>query len=74
MKLQVLLPKVFNFPFTYNQDNKKIYKKGDIVEIPFGKKTEIGVVWGNTNSVSKAIKIKTIPNKDMFILVANFSI
>jgi len=69
MKLQVLLPKVFNFPFTYNQDNKKIYKKGDIVEIPFGKKTEIGVVWGNTNSVSKAIKIKNINKK-----IKNFSI
>ena len=38
MKVQVLLPKVFNFSFTYNTDLKKKYKIGDIVEVPFGKK------------------------------------
>ena len=33
MKAQVLLPKVFNFPFTYNVELK--CKIGDIVEVPF---------------------------------------
>ena len=45
MKAQVLLPKVFNFPFTLKQ--KKKNKIGDIVEVPFGKEKEIGVVWKN---------------------------
>ena len=44
MKVQVLLPKIFNFTFTYNLDHKKNYKKEDVVEIPFGSKKEIGIV------------------------------
>ena len=48
MKAQVLLPKVFNFPFTYNSNNISI-KTGDHVEVPFGKNKEIGVVWKNKN-------------------------
>ena len=43
MKAQVLLPKVFNFPFTYNVELK--CKIGDIVEVPFGQKKEIGENW-----------------------------
>ena len=43
MKAQVLLPKIFNFPFTYNL--KKKCKIGDIVKVPFGSKKEIGVIW-----------------------------
>ena len=69
MKVQVLLPKIFNFTFTYNLDHKKNYKKGDVVEIPFGSKKEIGVIWNNTNSVPKNIKIKNINKK-----IENFSI
>jgi len=69
MKVQVLLPKVFNFPFTYNLDHKKSCKKGDLVEVPFGSRKEIGVVWDNISSVSKKIKIKNINKK-----ILNFSI
>ena len=39
MKAQVLLPKVFNFPFTYNSKVK--CKIGNLVEVPFGAKKEI---------------------------------
>ena len=35
MKAQVLLPKVFDFPFTYNIDLEN--KIGHLVEVPFGK-------------------------------------
>ena len=42
MKAQVLLPKVFNFPFTYNSKNEN--KIGNLVEVPFGSKNEIGVI------------------------------
>jgi len=58
MKAQVLLPKVFNFPFTYN--SKYESKIGDLVEVPFGTKNEIGVIWKNKYSEPKDIKIKDI--------------
>ena len=46
MKAQVLLPKIFNFSFTYNSNNIPL-KIGDLVEVPFGQNKEIGVVWKN---------------------------
>ena len=61
MKVQVLLPKVFNFPFTYNL--KIDGKIGDLVEVPFGSKKEIGVIWKNNYSEPDNIKIKDIRNK-----------
>ena len=61
MKAQVLLPKVFNFPFTYNCSLEN--KIGDLVEVPFGAKKEIGVVWKNIYPVPQNIKIKDIKKK-----------
>ncbi len=61
MKVQVLLPKVFNFPFTYNLRTKG--KIGNLVEVPFGSKKEIGVIWKNNYSEPKNIKIKDIIKK-----------
>ena len=61
MKTQVLLPKIFNFPFTYNSKIKT--KIGDLVEVPFGSKKELGVIWKNTYPEPKNIKIKNISNK-----------
>ncbi len=58
MKAQVLLPKVFDFPFTYNSRFKN--KIGNLVEVPFGSKKEIGVIWKNNYSVPENIKIKNI--------------
>ena len=58
MKAQILLPKVFNFPFTYNSKTKG--KIGDLVEVPFGSKKEIGVIWKNNYSEPHNIKIKDI--------------
>ena len=63
MKVQVLLPKVFNFSFTYAYELKKDYKIGDLVEVPFGTKKEIGVIWSAANTISKKIKIKNIKRK-----------
>ena len=61
MKAQVLLPKVFNFPFTYNSKIK--INIGDIVEVPFGSKKEIGVIWKNKHQEPKNIKLKEINKK-----------
>ena len=62
MKAQVLLPKIFNFSFTYNTNNVSL-KTGDLVEVPFGQNKEIGVVWKNKNNELKNIKIKDINKK-----------
>jgi primosomal protein N' (replication factor Y) (superfamily II helicase) len=62
MKAQVLLPKIFNFSFTYNSNNISV-KTGDLVEVPFGKNKEIGVIWKNKNTELKNIKIKNISKK-----------
>ena len=61
MKSQVLLPKVFNFPFTYN--SKVDGKIGDLVEVPFGSQREIGVIWKNIYSEPKNIRIRNIEKK-----------
>ena len=62
MRAQVLLPKVFNFSFTYNTNQKKL-KLGDVVEVPFGKTKEIGVVWPGESLELKKFKIKNINKK-----------
>ena len=64
MKAQVLLPKVFNFPFTYKSNSD--CKIGDLVEVPFGLKKEIGVIWKNKYSEPQNIKLKLIKRKTKF--------
>ena len=68
MKAQVLLPKIFNYPFTYNS-NQGSLKVGDLVEVPFGNNKEIGVVWPGQSIGLKNIKIKNINKK-----INNFSL
>ena len=43
MKYPVLLPNIFDHPFTYESLLK--LKTGDYVNVPFGSKTITGVVW-----------------------------
>ena len=64
MKEQVLLPKIFNFPFTYS--SKTVSKIGNLVEVPFGTRKEIGVIWKNNYSVPNNIKIKNITKKTQY--------
>ena len=61
MKTQVLLAKIFNFPFTYKTKTEE--KIGDLVEVPFGSKNEIGVVWKNNFSEPTNIRVKDIKRK-----------
>ena len=69
MKLPVLLPKIFDHPFTYASKKVGLLKPGDIVIVPFGKKKEVGVVWDEIQIASKNFKIKNIEKK-----IDNFSI
>ena len=67
MKVPILLPNIFNYPFTYESDIK--LKIGDFVEVPFGKIKTIGVVWDRFEKsnlkkfqIKKVIKKLDIPN------------
>ena len=51
MKFPILLPNIFNHPFTYEFDKK--LSPGTYVKVPFGKKYLTGVVW---NLFEKKIK------------------
>ena len=62
MDVPVLLPKIFDYPLTYSTRDKSI-RSGDLVQVPFGKKKEIGVVWDKTQKTGKKIRIKTIDKK-----------
>ena len=45
MKVPILLPNIFNYPFTYQSDiNLKV---GEYVIVPFGKTKIVGVVWNH---------------------------
>jgi len=62
MKFPILLPNIFNHPFTYESDIK--LKIGDFVEVPFGKTKIMGVVWDEfEKDSSKKFKIKRIISK-----------
>ena len=62
MNFPILLPNIFNHPFTYKSDQK--LNVGDFVEVPFGKAKIIGVVWDNfEKNENKTFKIKKIIRK-----------
>ena len=62
MKFPILLPNIFNHPFTYESDLE--LKIGDFVEVPFGIAKIIGVVWDNfEKNTNKSFKIKKIIRK-----------
>ena len=62
MNFPILLPNIFNHPFTYKSDLK--LNIGDFVEVPFGKTKIIGVVWDNfEKNENKTFKIKKIIRK-----------
>ena len=62
MKYPILLPNIFNHPFTYESDlNLKV---GDYVSVPFGKNKLTGVVWDKLeDDEKKKFKLKKIFKK-----------
>jgi len=62
MKVPILLPNIFNHPFTYESNiNLKV---GDYVVVPFGKLKITGVVWDEFEKKnSKNFKIKSVLKK-----------
>ena len=59
MKYPILLPNIFNHPFTYESDLS--LKVGEFVLIPFGKSKITGVVWNEfEKNNTKKFKIKRV--------------
>ena len=52
MKIPILLPNIFDYPFTYDSSNLDL-KLGDYVIVPFGKTKMIGLVWNQFEKNSK---------------------
>ena len=62
MKYPILLPNIFNHPFTYESDLK--LNLGDYVIVPFGKSKLTGVVWDDFEKEQrKEFKLKKIYQK-----------
>ena len=59
MKVPILLPNIFNHPFTYESSDLNL-KIGDYVIVPFGKSKITGVVW---NQFEKDTKKKYVIKK-----------
>ena len=55
MEVPILLPKIFNHPFTYlnYSQNIKNLNQGDIVIVPFGQKNEVEVECENLNHTER---------------------
>ena len=60
MKVPVLIPRIFDHPHTYLSGKFGKLKAGSIVQVPFGKENEIGVVWDKTQETKKNFQLKTI--------------
>ena len=63
MKVPILVPRIFNYPLTYESGSLKNLKPGEFVSVPFGKVTEIGVVWDKIEKTTKNFKLKKIDKK-----------
>ena len=64
MEVPVLIPKLFNHPFTYlKKHSSESLNQGDLVLVPFGKKKEIGVVWDEFKKTERKIKLKHVEKK-----------
>ena len=62
MKVPILIPNIFNYPFTYNSDLK--LKIGDYVIVPFGRSELTGVVWDDfEKKTNKNFAIKKVSKK-----------
>ncbi|RZO47990.1 MAG: primosomal protein N' [Candidatus Pelagibacterales bacterium] len=63
MKIPVLFPKIFDYPFTYKSEISESLKSGDFVKAPFGSTEITGVIWPYEQRTSKKFKIKKISKK-----------
>ena len=59
MKVSILIPNIFNHPFTYQNKSTKL-AKGDFVKVPFGSSLVTGVVWDYFEETNKNFKMRAV--------------
>ena len=59
MKVSILIPNIFNHPFTYQNKSNKL-TKGDFVKVPFGSSLVTGVVWDHFEETNKNFKMRSV--------------
>ena len=57
MKIAVLFPKIFDYPFTYKSEISESLKSGDFVKAPFGSSEITGVIWPHEQKTKKKLYI-----------------
>jgi len=63
MKVPVLFPKIFDYPFTYKSEISQKLNPGDFVKAPFGASEVTGVVWPHEQKTEKKFKLKKFQKK-----------
>ena len=63
MKIPILFPKIFNYPFTYKSEISDTLNPGDFVKAPFGSNEITGVIWPDEQKTEKNFKLKKITKK-----------
>ena len=62
MKVPILIPKIFDHPFTYDSNSLNL-DKGNYVIVPFGSTKITGIVWDKFEKAEKKFLIKKIEKK-----------
>ena len=63
MKVPVLFPKIFDYPFTYTSEISEQLYPGDFVKAPFGSREITGVIWPQEQKTKKKFKLRKISKK-----------
>ena len=58
MKVPILFPKIFDYPFTYKSELSEPLKVGDFVKAPFGSKETTGIVWTHEQKTNNNMVLK----------------
>ena len=66
MKVPILFPKIFDYPFTYKSEISQKLNPGDFVKAPFGSSEITGVVWSEEQKTEKKFKLKNIDDYKVF--------
>ena len=62
MKVPILIPNIFDHPFTYESNSLNL-DKGNYVTVPFGATKITGIVWNSFEKTEKKFQIKKIEKK-----------
>ena len=63
MKIPVLFPKIFDYPFTYKSEFSESLNPGDFVKAPFGSSEVTGVIWPKNKKLKKNSNLEKFQKK-----------